>query len=62
MKDRADAGRRVGHEGQAVGVSAEECGHVPPGRVKEPGQVTGQESDRLGLHPIAKDSLDLEDR
>ena len=62
LEHGVDPGRRVGDERESLGIRAEE----PPDRaarvVEQPGQVVGQELDRLRLQPIAPGSLDLEDR
>ena len=59
--DRIDGARRVRHEGEVVGIGADERGEGDPRAGEKGRQVAGEELDGLRLHPVLPCSLGLED-
>ncbi len=62
LEDGVVAGRGIGHEGEALGIRAEEPADRRPRVVEQPGQVARQEPDRFRFEPLAERRLEREDR
>ena len=60
-EDRGDARRRVGHEGEAVGIGAEERGDLRARLVEVALELAAEEPRRLALDPVPPGALGLED-
>ena len=61
-EDGRDAGRRVGHERDAVGIRLEEHRDPLPRLVEVPLELAAEEPDGLRLHALAPHALGLEHR
>jgi hypothetical protein len=59
--DRVDGAGGIRHEGEVVGIGADECAEGLAGRHQRVVELTREESDGLRLHPRPQLRLDIED-